>query len=111
MKYLKTFENIKKFKIGDYVVAINLNYITYDDDIKEYMESIVAKVINVINNTYTENNIFIKYSNQPEELSDYFNSMDGDYIIYILSDNNLRFATPEEIEDYKMKENSNKYNL
>jgi len=111
MKYLKKFENVKKFKVGDYVVARNLNSITYDDDIKEYMESTVAEVIDVINNTYTENNIFIKYSNAPEELSDYFNGIDGGYIIYILSDNGLRFATPEEIEKYELEKNANKYNL
>ena len=104
MKYLKTFEEIEqtKFKIGDYVVPKDA---PYPNDIKDYMENNVAKIINID----LRNDIHIRYNNVPKELEFYWN--DDDCISDFFSERGLRFATPKEIEDYEMKEKSNKYNI
>jgi len=103
MKYLKTFENIKKFKIGDYVVAKELPYSGY---IKEYMENTVAIIINID----SSNDIHIRYNNIPKE-AEYFCNDDDDFFIDFFSERELRFATLKEIEDYEIKENLKKYNI
>jgi len=98
MKYLKSFENRKKFNIGDYVVVKNSHY---EGFLRRYVETTVTKIIKIDEPAY-----FVKYYNLPIGLKfqffnneDYFNEYD------------LRFATPDEIEKYELEKNANRYNL
>ena len=100
MKYIKTFENVKKprLRFGDYVTANDkyidrLKSISCFNSIKMYSE--VGIIVNVI--LFRDNNRYrVSY------LSGHVQSFTKD---------ELRLATPEEIEDYKIKENEIKYNL
>ena len=100
MKYLKTFEDkIPRLRLGDYVV-VNDKYIKMLTSLAfaDLIESIKGKV-GIIIKTFKPKK-HVKY-----DVSYLF---DEEYSFY---KNELRLATPEEIEDYKMKENEIKYNL
>ena len=88
MKYIKTFENIKDFKIGDYVVCI--------DDSSEY------------NSNLKNNNIFEIEDIQKDYRTRQFKLIG---VNTYWSENRFRLATPEEIEDYEIKNTAKKYNL
>lgn len=107
MKYLKTFEKIEqKFKVGDYVVAKNL---MYDYELVHYMKKTVTQIVKIITAGSTKISYIVKYNNPPIHLKEYF-ERDGS-IDDNLDDHELRFATPEEIEKYKLDLISHKYNL
>jgi hypothetical protein len=84
MKYLKTYENLVH-KIGDYVVTYNK----------------FGQIVNVIDKKFS-GGVRI-----PSYLIHIFN---GDYNISCRK-KEIRKATEEEIENFKMKQNANKYNL
>ena len=96
MKYLKLFEDVKKYKVGDYVkIKIIPNYVI------------------ALDNT-DEKNLFTRI----EEIDTMFVSdetyrfvtSEGKMVIgniYLIK----RKMTPKEIEEYIMREESNKYNL
>ena len=103
MKYLKTYENyIDNMQVGDYVllnmkqIKNGLDSFSADENWYELPDENTVALIELI-------------------------STDEDYpISVIFSDNNelnvtpydiIRLATPEEIEDYKMKNASINYNL
>lgn len=112
MKYLKKFEKIEqpkeikvfgpKFKVGDYVVAQNVSYANID--MRKYVENTVTQIYSIINYDF-----YVKYENPPKEFW-VFTDENGDLGDFF-SENELRLATPEEIEDYKMKKTANNYNL
>lgn len=99
----KIYEELhnSKFKKGDLVIAINLH--TEDILLKNYLENTVGRIINNINinkKLYYE----VYYKNVPiKVLSNFW--MDD---IFTYSENEIRLATPEEIE---MFYNINKFNI
>ena len=116
MKYLKSFEqNNSKFKLGDYIIAQNL---TPFKEITKYLENNVGEISD-IDYHLSSPIYFVRYINLPNNLKDehLFNvykpvsgvaDSDG---IFRLFDENLRFATDNEIEDHLIKKNTIKYNL
>jgi len=91
MKHLKTFENDNIiYKEGSYVKCIDVS--GFDND--EYLK--LNRVYYIYKNPATHDYVFISKNNK----------ILGGY-------NSKRFiyATPEEIEKYKIEENINKYNL
>ena len=117
MKYLKTFENLK-FKVGDYVKIMPNN-----NNIRPEIEEFYNNNIGIIydRERVIDNNLFynIKFENVPECLIQYTRWMgsvppkglkkQGE--IFIADENELILATPEGIEEYKMRLASKKYNL
>ena len=112
MKYIKTFEKKEsKFKVGDYVVA------EYDKSytISEYIKTTTTQISNVETrfewsdggwqvDPNSEKYVYtVNYPDIPKIISNTTK--------YHFLDDDLRLATPEEIEDYKMKNNMKKYNL
>jgi len=90
MKYLKTFENINELEIGDYAKCVKDNF--FQDRITK-------------NNLYKVLNKMLSTNGK---------------IIYIHQDNNNNYwwsldrfvkATPEEIEQHKIKKDTDKYNI
>jgi len=108
MKYLKSFENKgeQKFKVGDYVVVKNINqyYNNYPYDLIEYMKNTVA-IAGYVGRHY----IHVEYYNVPIKFKDYFDNYNR--IDESFPEDDVRFATPEEIEDYKLEKKANKYNI
>lgn len=96
MKYLKLFEEKKEFNVGDYVVA--------EDWLIRHLKEVHA---------------FKAMKRMKDNVGVIIMGYTGSFNVSYLSDddydtfnqNELRFATPEEIEGYKEKENIIKYNL
>ena len=114
MKYIKTFERVKseyKFKVGDYVVAID-SFIDNNPDNRVYeIEHVAGKIYEKRYNKYEhEYTYIVDYSIYDLSTSSIEKSS---YVAgyYKLFQQQLRKATPEEILDYEMKENQIKYNL
>ena len=104
MKHLKYFENNIQPQVGDYVQCKESTYAGGDDIVKKFILSNIGKIVNI------EPDMFpfkIKYVNIPEHLTHRFNDNNRKFSI----DEIIRFARPDEIEEYEIKENSEKYNL
>ena len=101
MKYIKTFENVKKprLRLGDYVTA-NDDYINMLISARDFelIETIKDKVGIIIKSFSFHNHARYSIS----YLSGHVQSFSKD---------ELRLATPEEIEDYEIKKSEIKYNL
>lgn len=123
MKYLKKFESInttaKKFQPGDMVkITASEDYVK---NIQDFLNNNVGEIYNIEQNKYGEDYFFynIRYNNVPKELFYYTRYMGtfpmGDLKsqgeIFTAVDNDIRLATPEEIEHHKIKINADKYNL
>ena len=102
MKYIKKYEfggeinKNKKYEIGDYVV-IDLNKIERDnpyDDIPPYKYCII----------FDDDTI-------DEEFFDYFAKFYDNFTFYINDNEIERYMTTQEIEEFKIKKDTNKYNL
>lgn len=116
MKYIKTFENIgnNKFKIDNIVVAYNVDYkgdrspnlgdnFVFNEEFVEFLSKTPVRIIKIINDK-----IFVKY-----DLPDIFvdeDDINNQYEVYFHEDE-LRFASPEEIKQLKIQEDIIKYNL
>ena len=109
MKYLKKFENkTNNFKIGQYVVAENLPY-TYIQDLKNFLNNNVGQITMIGDKDYIDNSYskyYVKYENIPKNL---------EYLFYKNQKEsytkNIRLATEEEIENYKLNKITNKFNI
>lgn len=117
MKYIRTFENIEKeFKNGDYVIAYNFftnKHLSHSEafELKKFLESNVGiiKYSNINVNTRCD----VEYINVPEDIKDILDNYGIFYdknTIAILK-TMLRHATEQEIEQYEIEKDSNKYNL
>ena len=110
MKHLKTFENIKKPQVGDYVLCYED---AKDHNLKEFINNNIGK-ISIIRDkgSYIECNYTIEYENIPSIISNRFtNFKKGDK-------KNERNMREEEIiffsknkEDVELYMQANKYNL
>ena len=130
MRYIKTFEKIgkPKFKVGD-LVFINRSYYDSFPDHRKEVRPFGSNLIPLI--YYQENTIseiikiMPKAEIDPTNSSDYFYDLyfedfpyelmmqygGGQNTIINIVENDIRFATPEEIEEYMMKKTAKKYNL
>ena len=115
MKHIKTFEGLfgfnkkkPKFNTGDYVVAINASY---SDEIKNYIENNAGKILNISNDgfvTVQYNKIldgYLRFNNTN------FRPINSDKMFLHDDASQIRHATTEEIEQYKLEEITKKYNL
>ena len=109
MKYIKRFENIgNKFKVGD-IVVVNSQFrarnfkedFVYNYDFLDFIEKSPVKIFKIKDKMF-----FVDYNL-------YDKTVDEDGISYylFLYEDELRFATPEEVEQYEIDTNINKYNL
>jgi len=85
MKYLKTYENIKKYKVGDYVLMSGKNYVNKND-----------KPIKITRLLDWGDPVFI-FSDGTESVTTHKDI--------------IRYLTPEEIIEFDTKINTKKYNL
>jgi len=98
MKYIKTFENIKKYKIGDIIV---FNY-TKCGVKEEYISEIFA----------IDDYPFMDKENRYEyKVKIGINAFNEDIIAWIIDSYIIRNATSEESEKFKLERDINKYNL
>lgn len=108
MKHLKIFESYNQLPdIGDYVY-IHINFYNYlFDDISDFLNNNVSKVVDYHTNSSTGevDGVYLKFENIPEDLVIYF-----DYNIKLFKIEYI-FSYGKTIEDAKMKKDTNKYNL
>jgi len=87
MKYLKTYENLYKFNVDDYVKIIHDHY---KDEIYKIIKQSIAAI--------KKYNIY------------YISNIDRDHTFWE-NEGNLKKVTDEELKDYYLKKDTNKYNL
>jgi hypothetical protein len=106
MKYLRKFEhNILKPKIGDYLICKEP---AVDNDVAKFTSSNVGKFVmksEDINYPY-----ILTFNNVPKEFLAFFNIGAPNGRLFARSEF-VRYATPEEIEEYELNNKSNKFNL
>lgn len=99
MKYLKTYEEkiSSIYEINDYVLLTELNFKNKRGWVNlpenSYGKILKIEVVNVDKNDIS-----------------YFVSVEDDYV-WISESNIIRKLTPEEIEQYKLEKETDKYNL
>ena len=102
MKYIKTFENIVRYKIGDYVLLDMDEIIEHNKKIKNE-DDIPFKFSKIINmNSYL---ISFPYGvgYKPDE--------EDEEPCFVRKEEIIRKLSPEEIDEYEAIKNSKKYNL
>lgn len=104
MKHIKIYENKKsKFKIGDFVVAYKFE--THEDELSIFFKKHTGLVTN-INKDYS---VDVEYINIPSNIENKFYDLTNNNICFRTCE--LRLATSEEIKQYKLQKDINKYNL
>ena len=124
MKYIKTYESAENnlsLKPGEYVKIIPPG--DYDKRIRYFLNNNVGVVYNVELNIYNTNGYFynVKFNNIPDELCTFTRYMGSNPEkrpglkekgeIFVAYDDNIRLATPDEIDKQLMKDNTHKYNI
>ena len=114
MKYIKTFENVDKPEVGDYIVVDSLSS---DSDVKNFMDYHVAQ----IEDFFGWDIVTINYNSVPRYIRHFFGKLEksgtfGNYTVYrkqILIDEIISFSkSREEMEELiETRKNANKYNL
>ena len=107
MKYIKKFEygneiTTFKYEIGDYVL-LDIDKII-DNNLKANQDWIPFKFVQILD-IVTDGSIHVF----PYQV-DFEGNEDGNYC-YVKEDEIIRKLAPDEIEEYKMIKNSNKYNI
>ena len=88
MRYIKTYEAIKDFKVGDYVFIKNIS---------KHLP--LYKKLVKISRELSEPNIWL------------LQSIEDDLFVGAWSSDRIRKATKKEISDYMLKINREKYNI
>lgn len=126
MKHLKTYEKyIKnesdaKFKVGDYV-KLTPRPDVYDE-IKTFLNNNIGQIYSIEFNKWGNKYYFynVKYDNVPKDVFKFTRYMgsippkglkEQGEVFTESKEKRIRLATPEEIENMKMKKNSEKYNI
>lgn len=124
MRYIKTYEKTifyqkdkdQKFGLGDYVIVEYCNE-NFQPKLKKYIQKTPGIICNVwkrdelfgIKYTY-----YVQYKDAPKKIRVYL-SEDEEFknsvFKYSFTGNQLRLATPEEIEMIEIKKNAKKYNI
>lgn len=103
MKYLKTYENIMKPKVGDFVIINRYDYF----DFPEKFTNFLNKSIGYIFKQPSENYYLVKYFNIPDEIKEFF--VYSDYSEGIKKGNSI-LSNRNEIKYWsKNEENLEKY--
>ena len=113
MKYLTMFEkftikpfiwktNKSEFKIGDYVIGVDVEYLDYN--IKNFFENNVGQIKRMDKSNF----YYMKYDIVPDYIPKYVSDGNG---LYPLFGRELRLANEQEIEEQMIKNNAKKYNL
>jgi len=114
MKYLKQYEELTKaseleseYKIGDLIIA-NPNFSTrYTKDVIDFFSTHIGEIIS--NHPEIAQSIRAMYI---EEIPDNYGNKTNKYFnTWYFKPNEIRKATTEEVEKYKLQMTSNKYNL
>lgn len=109
MKYLKQYEELNQidYKVGDFIIA-NKNFSNrYPEEVINFLSSNVSEIIS-LTNTMAQS-IRSKYD---DEIPDGFGDKTGKFFnSWYFKPTEIRLATPEEIEEHKLKNAANKYNL
>jgi len=107
MKNLKKFEIFSrgesanwKFKIGDYVRIIDMNYVWISDD-REFSNNQIFKIIDTGDNMSEMEDQYILLPIDDENCDS----------VILANDSGIEFLTDEEIEEYKIRHTAYKYNL
>ena len=119
MKHIKNFfknnEIITKFKEGDLIVPI----ISLEDKVKKYVETKYGKISHIYNSGICE----IIYDKVPDIIIKLmydsnvgfhkeYNPSNGKYNVKVwLHEDMIRHLTTDELERYKIKKDTDKYNL
>ena len=113
MKHLKTFEENKeeviikqKYNEGDYVVPYKNRFL---GNLFDFLSNKVSPVIRVGIDDII--NMECKYFLQFDLTPDLYNSYKETDGVFWFVEKELRRATSEEIEKYKLEQNTKKYNL
>jgi hypothetical protein len=114
MKYIKKFENNRfKYKKGDKVIGVNVKT---THDIKKYVENNVGTIIDIDDLEHSFYYI-VKYDSVNSDIRSRMSSTSYQYRLpedkcaFPLHEEEIRLATPKEIELQKIKPNTDKYNL
>ena len=114
MKYIKKYENYRfEFKKGDKVIGVD---VPITPDIKKHVENNVGTIIDIDDLGHSFYYI-VKYDSVNSDTRSRMSSTSNQYRLpedkcaFPLHENELRFATLEEIENQEIKNNSNEYNL
>lgn len=119
MKHLKLYEDIEtEIQLGDYIVCKDelFEYPTKNND-KDFVDFISNNIgrfveINDGDRYAHQYKYLVQYQNVPKNLSDYFDLYKGYNSLRAFSRSEIiRKATPEEIEELKIKNDAFKYNL
>ena len=123
MKYLRTYENMNKYNIGDYVIIRRMSEhelimrgFPADETDTDYtnQELMVELVENPsIWKDGTKKTIQMKLMDYLDKRSKPFTGKfsDNPNIIRLYVDDIIKKMTPEEVERYKLKKTTDKYNL
>lgn len=117
MKYIKIYESIpipqisdsikeSNFKLGDYVIADNDTFRCENIEVKNFLKNNVGIIMCIAKRSHD-----IDYINIPSYIieSTINRIVFRNSIVFYTED--IRLATSEEIEQYKLQKYTNKYNL
>ena len=110
MKHLKYFENkIKKYEIGDFVIG-KVDWTETDgytiDEINNYLSNEAGEIVDMELNGIDDDFITLRYMNLSLPMFEFCED-----IICFDTNQILRYATQKEIEIFKMKEHTEKFNI
>ena len=98
MKYIKTFENVKKYKIGDIIVFYCSRYGT--------SEKYISEIFAIDDYPFSD-----KQNKYEYKVKIGINAFNEETIAWILDTNIIRKATTKEAEKYELDRDTKKYNL
>jgi len=101
MKHLKLYENFETYKVDDYVLLTDLNFKDKNGKWVKLLENLnetKGKIlkIEIVNTEKNDNTYFISLMK---------------HFLWVNTSNIIRKLTPEEIEEYELKKEAEKYNL
>jgi hypothetical protein len=113
MKYLKKFENINHYNVGDYVLV---NYVTKSTTLSKlanFVNSSIGKIMFI-----DDKSLIVQYNNIPDKIKHFFsdktvgnNNIKNSVFFWDKINAIKRLATEEEIEKYKLDTIASKFNI
>jgi hypothetical protein len=105
MRHVRTFEDNNTIKVGDYVVCQDKAFDLDNKQLQSFLLSNIGVVID-INGYSTLFKFYVEYENIPDKIKYKFYNNVRTFAI-----EEIRLATAEEIEQYKLKQNIDRYNI
>ena len=115
MKHLRLFENelSYKYKVGDYVL---INYDTKSktlSKLKDFVNIHIGKILFI-----DDKRLIIQYNNPPDKLNHFFSdkvvgnkNIKNSVFFWNKINTIIRLATEDEISEYEVFKNTNKFNI